>query len=134
MPKKPLYAQAFWKRLTKLSRYRPPPILIAIILLLFVIFLISGGVYLTFTPRETIMPYHRGLLVIYPGIHDQTLAEGIAVMLIYFLGTLGLILIHRSTKYRHNPRQAHMFIVIGITLLVVTLALIETILFYKTRF
>lgn len=118
----------------KSFRYRPPPLFIAVILLLVIVFLISGGVYLTFMPKEILMPYYRGLLIIYPGIHDQTLAEGIAVMLIYFLGTAGLMLIYRSTKYRHNPQQAHTLIIIGIVLLMIALTMIETILFYKIRF
>lgn len=120
------------RKLTKIVEYQPSPRIIAVILFLLTIFLISGGVYLTFTPVTEIAPYYRGL-VIYPGIHDQTPAEGIAIMLTYILGTIGLILIYRSIRYRHNPNQAHMFIAIGVILLVIALVVIEAILFHKVR-
>ncbi len=84
-------------------------------------------------PREAIAPYHGGLVIIYPGVHNQTLAESIAVILIYILGAAGLMLIYRSVKHRHNPNHAHMMIVIGIILLVVAFTLIEAIFFYKIR-
>lgn len=133
MPKNSSFAQDLWRRFARLARYRPPPLLIAVILLLAMIFLISGGVYLIFMPREAIAPYYGGLVIVYPGVHDQTLAESIAVMLIYILGTAGLMLIYRSARHRHNPNQAHIMIVIGVILLVVAFALIEAILFHKVR-
>lgn len=133
MLKNSSFAQAFWRRFARLARYRPPPLLIAVILLLATIFLISGGVYLIFMPKEVIAPYYGGLVAIYRGIHNQALAESIAVMLIYILGAVGLMLIYRSARHRHNPNQAYMMIVIGMMLLVIALTLIEAALFYKIR-
>ncbi|MBS7640321.1 MAG: hypothetical protein QXJ19_06265 [Candidatus Bathyarchaeia archaeon] len=120
------------KKLTKIIKYQPSPRLIAVTLFLLTIFLISGGIYLIFMPMIEAAPYYRGL-IIYPGIHDQTPAEGIAIMLTYTLGTIGLILIYRSIRYRHNPNQAHTLIAIGVMLLVIALVVIEAILFHKVR-
>lgn len=124
-------AYAFWRKLIKLAEYRLSSQILVAILLIATIFLIGGGIYITFMPGEVLMAYYRGFLMVRPGLHDQTLSEGAAVMLTYALGTVGLMLIYRSAKLRHNPGQASLLIRIGAILLIISVVMLEAILYYK---
>lgn len=133
MSKKPGSTRIFSKRLRRMVRYRPSLNLVALALLFVTIFLIGGGIYMISMPPEEVSPYYRGLVIISPGTHSQTLTEGIAVMLVYALGAAGLILIYRSARHRYNPKQAYMLISIGVILLILAFAIIEIILLHKIR-
>ncbi|MBS7605441.1 MAG: hypothetical protein QXZ64_02955 [Candidatus Bathyarchaeia archaeon] len=85
-------------------------------------------------PAYVAASYYVGLLMIYPAIYEQTLAEGIAVMLTYALGTIGLILIYQSAKFRYNPHRASLLIRVGVTLFVVAFIILEAIMLYKIGF
>ncbi|MEM1586755.1 MAG: hypothetical protein QXX99_00115 [Candidatus Bathyarchaeia archaeon] len=121
----------FLRRLAKLTEHERLSQILVVILLIATIFLIGGGIYITFMPREVVTAYYRGLIMVYPGLYDQTLAEGAAVILTYALGTAGLMLIYRSARFRHNPGRASLLIKIGVILLIVSIIMIEAILFYK---
>lgn len=121
----------FLRKCTKLITYQPSSKFIAIILLIATIFLISGGVYILFTPTEIFLQYRGTLRMIYPSLYEQTLAESVAVILIYVLGAIGLMLIYRSIKYRYNPSRASLLINAGIALLIIAFIMIELIFLQK---
>lgn len=121
----------FLRRLIKLFAYQPSSKFIAIILLIATVFLISGGVYILFTPPEIFLQYGGSLHMIYPSLYEQTLAESMAVMLIYALGASGLMLIYRSIRYRHNPSRASLLVKVGVALLITAFIIIEVIFLQK---
>jgi len=120
---------SFLRKINKLTRYRPPLRIIAIILMTLSIFLISGGIYdVTIKPRS-VLPYYRGFLFLYPSLHEQVLNESISIMIVYAFGAVGLLLIYRSAKYLRNPDQASLLIKLGAGLLILTFIMLETVLY-----
>lgn len=109
--------------------YRPPQNVVAIILMLFTIFLFGGGIYMISMPIRSVIPYSRGFIFLYPGLHDQMLGESIAVMITYALGAAGLILIYQSVKYLRNPSQASTLIRAGIILFIIVVIILEIALY-----
>jgi len=63
-------------------------------------------------------------------IHDQLLIGSIAVMILYALGATGFLLIYRSTRHVHNPRQVSFFMGIGIALVLIAFIAIEIELYW----
>jgi len=63
-------------------------------------------------------------------INEQLLVGSIGVMILYALGSLGLILIYYSTKYMHNQRHATILVGIGASLLLISFVIVESILFW----
>ncbi|MFX0121853.1 MAG: hypothetical protein ACFE9A_20850 [Candidatus Hodarchaeota archaeon] len=90
-------------------------ILLYAIVVVFTVFVISGGVYNVLERPLAILPRGSGWTFIYRGsIHLQTLNESIVAAIIYILGIFGLYLILRSTKLVYRPRQAYMMLMIGL--------------------
>jgi len=110
--------------INKIMNYRPSPYLIAAALMAASIFLLGGGIYDISTPDIS-----SGLYP-YPSLHYQFLNESIIVMVIYALGSAGLILIYWSAKYRRNPRQASLLIQVGVALLIIAFIIVEVILYW----
>lgn len=133
MPKNSLSspASALQRKISNLVKYLFSPRLLTIILLIATIFLIGGGIYIAFMPAYAVASYYAGLFMIYPAIYEQTLAEGIAVMLTYALGALGLMLIYQSAKFRYNPHRASLLIRVGVALFVIAFIILEAIILYK---
>ncbi len=117
------------KNINKLVNYRPSPNIIALILMFIAIFLLGGGIYDISVPIRSVMPYYRGFTLLYPSLHDQLLSESIAIMIIYALGTAGLILIYRSARYRRNPEQASLLTQLGAALLIIAFIVTESVLY-----
>jgi len=110
--------------INKVMNYRPNPYFVAVALMVASIFLLGGGVYNVSTPDIS-----SGLYP-YPSLHYQFLNESITIMVIYALGSAGLILIYWSAKYRRNPRQASLLIQIGVALLIIAFIIVEVILYW----
>ncbi|MEM1506671.1 MAG: hypothetical protein QXU02_01145 [Candidatus Bathyarchaeia archaeon] len=121
--------ERFWRRVGRMLNYRPPQNVVAIILMLFTIFLFGGGIYMISMPIRSVIPYSRGFIFLYPGLHDQMLGESIAVMITYALGAAGLILIYQSVKYLRNPSQASTLIRAGIILFIIVVIILEIALY-----
>lgn len=109
--------------------YKPPRNVVAIILMLFAIFLLGGGIYSVSMPIRSVIPYASGFIFLYPSLHDQMLGESIAVMIIYALGAAGLILVYRSIKYLRNPGQASALMRAGIILFIIMVIVLEIALY-----
>ena len=129
-----LFIHAFRRRFAEIAKPQISSRLLAAILLIVTIFLIGGGIYITFMPASVAAAYYAGLIMVYPEVYEQTLAEGIAVMLTYALGTGGLMLIYQSAKFRYSPYRASLLIKVGVILLVIAFIILEAILLYKISF
>lgn len=126
--------KAYWK----LSIYKPSYLIFASILMGAAIFLLGGGLYdLTET---NLWPYWISgtgqIVFFYPGdLNRQFLGGSIIVMILYALGTSGLLMVYRSARYVHNPRQATILLSIGIVFILIAFILMESIIYnYKIYF
>jgi len=71
-------------------------------------------------------------LFFYPGtIQDQTILDSFFVMISYFFGVMGLLLVYQSTKYAYKPRQAWMILLVGVIFLLIAYIYVETIIYLK---
>lgn len=131
------------KAYQRLSRYKPSYTLFAFILIAAAIFLLGGGVYDTLDheifggkPFPYWVSQQGEIIFFYPGrLQEQLLGGSVIVMILYALGTLGLLMAYRSAKYVHNPRQATILLVIGVIFIVLAFILIESIVYnYKIYF
>lgn len=111
MPEKGYFSirRTFRRRLAKIMGYCFTPQFAAIFLVIIIIFLIGGGVYAFLLSR---------------GSYGELL-ESMAVILIYALGTTGILFIYRSIKYRRNPSQASLLVKIGVVILIAVFIILE---------
>jgi len=109
----------------KISTMKPSTFVLSIITIAIAIFLFGGGVYdLTVKPYSAVYSQGRFVLV-YPALSEQFIADSIATIILYSLGTVGLIVIYQSTKYAYKPRQAYMMFVVGTVLLLLAYIFLE---------
>ena len=123
--------KSYWK----ISTAKPSYFLIAVLLMGFVIFLLGGGIYDLLQNPLAVFPMRGRIIFYYPYyLHDQSLNESIGVMIMYTLGTLGLLLVYQSTKYAHTPRHATIMLIIGIVFLILAFITVEAIIYWKMHF
>ena len=117
---------------TKLATYRPSQLLIAIAAMAAAIFLLGGGIYDILMNPIAAYPLGSGrfLAFIPYQIHDQLLLGSVAVMILYALGTTGLLLIYRSTGHVRNPHQVSLLTKIGVALILISYIAIEIDLYW----
>ena len=117
---------------TKLATYRPSRFFIAAIAMSAAIFLLGGGIYDILMEPVAAIPLGSGrfLSFIPYQIHEQLLMGSLAVMILYALGTTGLLLIYRSTRYVRNPRQVSFLTKIGVAFILVSFIAIEIVLYW----
>ncbi len=117
---------------TKSATYRPSRFFIAAIAMSAAIFLLGGGIYDSLMEPVAAIPLGSGrfLSFIPYQIHEQLLMGSLAVMILYALGTTGLLLIYRSTRYVRNPRQVSFLTKIGVAFILVSFAAIEIVLYW----
>lgn len=114
--------RAYWKIVTA----KPSVLIFAVVVLAASIFLLGGGVYdLLEKPFFAIFIQGR-FIGVYPyALNEQLLAESIFVMLIYAIGAGGFLLTYQSTKYTYRPRQAFMFLLIGVVFIIIAYICVE---------
>lgn len=82
-----------------------------------------------------VFPMRGRIIFYYPYyLHDQSLNESIAVMIMYALGALGLLMVYQSTKYARSPRYATIMLIVGIVFLVLAFITVEAIIYWKMHF
>ena len=130
--KNPSWSRSIRKTYDKIVTYRPQRSLIAAIIIGASIFLLGGGIYDLFMNPLAVIPTGEGrfLAFIPYRINEQLLVGSIGVMILYALGSVGLILIYYSTRYMHNQRSAFILIGIGAMLLLIAFIMVESILFW----
>lgn len=131
--KNPSQIHPIRKAYAKITGYRPSRFLIAAIVTGLSIFLLGGGIYDIFMKPLVVLPVGAGRFLAYVPyrINDQLLVGSIGVMILYVLGSLGLILIYYSTRRMHyNPRHASILMGIGTSLLLISFIIVESILFW----
>jgi len=94
---------------------KPSTTLLIGAMLVFVTFILAGGVFDILEKPLALLPKGSGWTFVYRGsINIQTLNESILAGLLYFLGILGLYLLLRSTRLVYNPRHAYITLILGL--------------------
>jgi hypothetical protein len=115
----------------KISTAKPSTFILSIIMIAIAVFLFGGGLYdLTVKPYSAVYSQGRFVLV-YPSLSEQFIADSIAAIILYSLGTTGLIVIYQSTRYAYKPRQAYMMFIVGTVLLILAYIFLEVEIYIK---
>jgi len=114
--------RAYWKIVTA----KPSLLIFAVVIIAASIFMLGGGVY-DILEKPFFAIFTQGRFIgVYPySLNEQLLAESIFVMLVYAIGASGILLTYQSTKYAYRPRQAYMFLLIGIVFIIVAYICVE---------
>ncbi len=115
----------------KLSETKPSSFVITIILVAYAIFLFGGGLFTIVTP---IFPPYTGstFLFIYPELASQFISDTVIAATLYVMGFVGVFVLYQSTKYAFKPRQAYMYAIIGVSLLLIAYFVLEGLIIIKT--
>ena len=115
--------RAYWKIVTA----KPSVLVFAVVIIAASIFLLGGGLYdLLEKPLFAYFTSQGRFISVYPySLNEQFIAESIFVTLLYAIGAAGILLTYQSTKYAYRPRQAFMFLLIGILFIVVAYICVE---------
>ena len=98
---------------------RPSLSLITLVLLTITVFILGGGVYDVLETPLAVLPTPGNPIFYYPGLTEQLLNESIIFILFLIMGIAGGYLAYRSTRYAYRPREARMFLLIGLALMIV---------------
>lgn len=98
---------------------------VAAALIVFTLFILSGGVYLLINPPSITFGF------ISSNLQDQYVVEGIAVAVLIFIGFAGFILIYEGTKNPYNPSYATKLIAVGLVLIIAAVILLHLLLINK---
>jgi len=103
----------------RLTFSRPSLSLITLVLLTITVFILGGGVYDVLETPLAVLPTPGNPIFYYPGLTEQLLNESIIFILFLIMGIAGGYLAYRSTRYAYRPREARMFLLIGLALMIV---------------
>jgi hypothetical protein len=102
------------KKSRRVKRFTVPPSFLAWAIVLFCLFVISGGFYNILENPPPYIPYYDRILTLHPYISDQTVYESIFVFLTNAAMFTGLWLSYRSTQIAYDRDKANSRLLIGI--------------------
>jgi hypothetical protein len=95
-------------------RMKPSTTVIMVAVLLFVGFVLAGGIYDILERPISLLPSPTGYSVVIKGtLGQQTLNESLIAAFLYMLGLSGLYMLLRSTRYAYRPRNAYLLLILG---------------------
>ncbi len=102
-------------------RMTPSTTVLVMAVLVFVGFILAGGIYDILERPISLLPTPTGYSVVIKGtLGQQTLNESLIAAFLYMLGLGGLYMLLRSTRYAYRPRNAYLLLILGtITVLLV---------------
>lgn len=106
-------------------------LLIPTLAVAFAVFLFLGGVY-DLIQRPLAAVYYNGrFIILNPYLSEQFVSDSIIAAITYSLGVIGLIVVYQSTRYVYKPRQAHMTLIVGLTLMLMAYIILEVAIHIK---
>lgn len=85
-----------------------------IAVLVFVGFVLAGGIYDILERPISLLPTTTGYSVLIKGtLGQQTLNESLISAFLYMLGLGGLYMLLRSTRFAYRPRSAYLLLILG---------------------
>lgn len=120
------------KTYRKLTTAKPSVFIVAAIIAGLSIFFLGGGVYDILEKPLVAIPIGSTVLFFYPGtIQEQTILDSFFVMISYFFGLVGLLLVYQSTRYAYRPRQAFILLLMGAMFILIAYYNIENLIYAK---
>ena len=120
------------KTYRRLTTVKPSVFIVAVIIAGLSIFFLGGGVYDILEKPLVGIPIGRTILFFYPGtVQEQTILDSFFVMISYFFGLLGLLLVYQSTRYAYRPRQAFILLLVGTVFILIAYYNIENLIYAK---
>lgn len=114
--------KVYWK----IVNVKPSTLLLAIVVTAASIFFLGGGIYnLLEQPAFAVFISGRPYFAYPYSLSEQFLGESMFVMILYGVGTAGLLIAYQSTKYAYRPRQAYMLLLMGVLLIVISYIFVE---------
>lgn len=104
----------------RISSIKPSKSIIVLIILGLSIFILGGGVYDIMERPLAVLPT-PGNPGYYPDITHQFLTESISFIFFLIIGISGGYISFRSTRYAYRPREAKMFLAIGVLMLFIAI-------------
>jgi len=123
------------KAYQKITTAKPSVFIVAAIITGISIFFLGGGVYDILEKPLVAIPIGRNILFFYPGtVQEQTILDSFFVMLAYFFGVIGLLLVYQSTRYAYRPRQAFILLLVGALFIIIAYLNIENLIYAKITY
>jgi len=123
-------SKALWKLRVAARRLEPKAAapfksisaLLLVATIAFSVFALMGGIYnLLERPFAMVSIGEGRWSFIYPGsINAQTLNESLVAAILYILGFAGFYLLHKSTRLLYRPREAYLNLIIGFSLVLLS--------------
>ncbi|MFH0896763.1 MAG: hypothetical protein V1850_01775 [Candidatus Bathyarchaeota archaeon] len=111
--------------------FRSSNSMLILFMVVIAIFILGGGVYDLMQKPISVLPTPSNPIFYYSGMTDQTLNESMIFILFLIIGISGGYLSFRSTRHAYRPREARMYIAIGVTMIIVAFIGCEAILALK---
>ena len=115
----------------RISTIKLSTLIISVLTISFTVFLFGGGLYDIITAPLPAATYQGRILLVYPDLSQQFIADSIVAMTIYAVGVAGVLMIYQSTRYAYKPRQAYLMFMIGIAFLFIAYIFLEATVAYK---
>lgn len=116
----------------RLTTAKPSVFVISVIIAAASIFFLGGGVYDILEKPLVAIPIGQRILFFYPGTtQEQTILDSLFVMIAYFFGLVGLLLVYQSTKYAYRPRQAFILLLVGAMFIIISYFSVENLIYAK---
>jgi len=96
--------------------FRVPPSLLAWGVVLFCLFVLSGGIYNILENPPSFLPYGNKILTLDPRSSEQTIYESLFIFLSNAAAFMGLVISYRSTQVAYDRSKANRYLVLGIAL------------------
>jgi hypothetical protein len=101
-------------RAPTVRRMKPSTTVSIIVVLVFVGFVLAGGIYDILEHPISLLPTSTSYSVLIRGtLGEQTLNESLIAAFLYMLGFVGLYMLLRSTRYAYRPRNAYLLLILG---------------------
>jgi len=111
--------------------FRPSNSLLAFLLIVVSIFVLGGGVYDILEKPISVLPTPTNPIFYYPGMTNQTFNESLIFILFLVIGVSGGYLSFRSTRRVYRPREAKMFLTLGVAMMIIASIGCEILLMWK---
>jgi len=115
------YSLRIFRSPSTARRMKPSTTVMIVAVLLFVGFVLAGGIYDILERPISLLPSPTGYSVVIQGtLGQQTLNESLIAAFLYMLGLGGLYMLLRSTRFAYRPRNAYLLLILGtLTVLIV---------------
>jgi hypothetical protein len=115
----------------KISDAKPSSSTLTIVLITYAIFLFGGGLFTIVSPLAPVYDGTNFIFIIPDLSQGQFYSETIISATLYVMGFIGVLALYQSTKYAFKPRQAYMWAIVGVSLLLMAYMFLEGIMLIK---